>query len=137
VLTGPVTNWRFQSNGKAGALVFGDYWLERVGTYVAGVQLKSSGPVRIEVWNTTTERELAQRNYDSTRGLANISIPVEVTPTDPYRSDYRGELYYGIAPFHVDPIPSDVGNLLEVRVYVQSGVKASAYSVSMQDVGTG
>jgi hypothetical protein len=137
VRTGPVTNWRFQSNGKAGALVFGDYWLERVGTYVAGVQLKSSGRVRVEVWNTTTDRELAQQSYGSTRGLVNINIPVEVTQTDPYRSNSPGELYYGIAPFHVDPIPSFVGNMLEVRVYVQSGVKASVYSVWMRDMGTG
>ncbi len=137
VLTGPVTNWRVQSNGKAGALFFGDYWLERVGTYVAGVQLKSSGRVRVEVWNTTTDRELARRNYDSTRGLVNISIPVKVTPKDPSRSNSPGELYYGIVPFHVDPIPSFVGNMLEVRVYVQSGVKASVYSVWMRDMGTG
>ena len=110
---------------------------ERVGTYVAGVRLKSSGPVTVQVWNTTTDRELAERNYNSTRGFATISIPVNVTPTDPYRSNFRGELYYGIAPFHVDPIPSAVGNLLEVRVYVQSGVKASVYSVSMRDIGAG
>ena len=85
----------------------------------------------VEVWDTTTNKRLVQRYYSSTQGLVNVSMAVKVTSADPYRSNFRGELYYGVAPFHVDPTPSAVGNYLEVRVYVPSGVKASVYSVSM------
>ncbi|MGD0741991.1 MAG: hypothetical protein ABSA31_01690 [Acidimicrobiales bacterium] len=134
VLTGPVQNWHIRTNGTAGGLVFGDYWLEQVGQYKAAVRFKSSGPISVRVWNTTTNKMLAERNYKSTRGIVTAVVGVQVTSSDPLRS---GAPYSGVVPFRVDPIPANVGNTLEISVYVSSGVKASVYSVSLGLVGSG
>jgi hypothetical protein len=136
VFAGSVQNWHIRSNGTAGALVFGDDWLERVGRYKAEVSFKSSGPVSIQVWNNTTNKMLAERDYRSTRGMVNAVMRVEVTRKDPVRASSPGALYLGFGPFHVDPIPAYVGNSLEIRVLVSSGVKASVYSVSMGPVAS-
>jgi hypothetical protein len=133
VLAGPVQNWHVRTNGTAGGLVFGDYWLEQVGQYKAAVRFKSSGPILVEVWNNTTNKMLAKRNYKSTRGIVNAVMGVQVTSKDPVRSSSP---YSGVVPFRVDPIPANVGNTLEIRVDVASGVNASVYSVSLGPVGS-
>jgi hypothetical protein len=136
VLTGPLASWHLQSNGTAGQLLFNDYWLEGVGRYQASVRLRCSGFTKIEVWDTTTNTMLAKRRYRSTRGTVNANLEVQVTSADPYRSSSPGSLYYGVGPFRVDPVPAAVGNSLEVKVIVRSGVRASVYSVSMRPIAT-
>jgi hypothetical protein len=76
---------------------------------------------------------LAKRNYKSTRGIVNAVMGVQVTSKDPVRSSSP---YSGVVPFRVDPIPANIGNTLEIRVDVASGVNASVYSVSLDPVGS-
>jgi hypothetical protein len=136
IVSGPVDTWHLRSNGRAGALLARDYWLEPVGKYSASVRLESSGPVSVQVWNDTTEKLLSQHEYSSTRGVIVCRMDVQIRPSDPPTANSPGELYYGLGPFRVDPVPDFTGNNLEVTVVVPVGTRANVYSVSVNPISS-
>src|ERR1700676_1724645 len=74
---GPVTTWRLTGSDRPGYVLAYDYWKEPVGTYRATVTLSASGPVEVEVWNTTGDILLARRDLPMERGTTIVSFPVD------------------------------------------------------------
>ncbi len=118
VRNGKVNSWYMAGSNRAGGpILWGDYYLEQVGGYVASVRLEGSGPATVQAWNDTTNRLLASRQL-LVSGSATVSLPVSVSRSDPRRS---GTAEHGFGPFQIDPVPAYVGNKLEVKVYSTSG----------------
>ena len=125
VLTGPSSDWRMVGNGARGYVVYGDYWFEKPGTYIATSRLVSTGPVNVEVWNSSTNTLLAQRH------VAEALTPRTVTV--PFNQTVRGSepVFAGTGPFLVEPVPPPDGQPIEIRVYNPGGSLVSVYSVGV------
>jgi len=125
---GPRSRWYLAASGKEGYLLWGDEWREQKGHYVAEVTFKSSGPgpISIQVWNDSVNRELASKQYTRTNGIIQASLPVSVGHGQSNVS------WPGSGPFRIDPQPSQPGQQVEIRIWDAKGVSASVYSISMR-----
>jgi len=131
VLSGPVQSWRLQSDGPAGPLLYGDYWLEGVGRYQANVRFQSAGPTDVQVWDDSSGALLSNTQYAATHGIVDANTVVSVTKNDPLTPNPP---YKGVWPFRTEPNPGFHGDDLEITVLVPAGVNASVYSVSLSRV---
>lgn len=125
VLAGPASQWRVAGNGSEGYVVHGDYWYQERGSYQASVQLSSTGPVSVEVWNANTNTLLARRQLDGTNG--------EETVTIPYQQGVAGSVkpFSGWGPFTSQQVPPPPGQPVEVRVYDPGGSLVNVYTVGV------
>jgi Predicted membrane protein (DUF2079) len=126
ITSGPPTQWHLAARSDApGYVEHGAYFRENPGHYEAGVALSSSGPVIVDVWNTSGNVLLARRQVPATNGLYEVLIPFQVT------HEYPPYLYTGVGPFRLYRAPPPNKNAIEVRVWSRGGAEVNVYTVSM------
>jgi hypothetical protein len=130
VRDGPRRRWYLAASGKEGYLLWNDEWLEQKGRYVAEATFKSSGPgpISVQIWNDSTNRELAERQYTRTNGVVRASFFLSV------KHGQEHQPWPGAGPFRIDPQPSPPGQQIEIRIWDAKGATASVYSISIQRV---
>jgi hypothetical protein len=126
-LSGAEPSWRVFSNGSEGYLVYGDYWTEATGHYVATVALSTATPVNVEVWNATTNHLIVRWTVSSTNGQAAVVLPFDYS-----HSVLRPGGFAGFGPFsarrQAPPSPLDE---LEIRVWTPAGGHTDVYTVGL------
>lgn len=128
VRRGPERSWYMKGSDRVrGPILWGDYYLEPVGHYRAMVRLAGPGQAEIQLWNVTTNRELAAKNM-ALSGHATVSLAGSITSRDPKRSQAA---LRGGGPFQIDPVPAHRGNNLEIRVYAESASAIKVLHVSL------
>ncbi len=128
VTTGPESNWHVASNGSTGYVVSGDYWNERVGNYVATVQMVNPSPVFVEVWNSTANVLLARDELNSNAKTTLVKIDFELEHVVRPKSAYSG-----VAPFKIKLVPPlGTENQVEIRVWTPHGGPVKVFKLSVQ-----
>jgi hypothetical protein len=113
------------STGTRGYVACHDYFFLGLGTYRASVTLDATGPVSVEVWNSSTNTLLARNLLDVTKGFEKVDLTIDQTvPGSEAVFDGRG-------PFRIKPFPLPPGQPIEIRVYNPGGS-----SISVKSVGT-
>lgn len=129
VRRGRMRSWYMEGSDRApGPILWGDYYLEPVGRYRAQVRLAGSGRVSVQLWNATTNRELAAKS-PVLSGSEKVSLSGAITKLDPTRS---ARAQRGIGPFQIDPVRAARGNVLEVLVYAESAATIRVQWVSLR-----
>ncbi|WP_249019035.1 DUF2079 domain-containing protein [Conexibacter sp. S30A1] len=128
VRRGPERFWYMKGSDRAhGPILWGDYYLKSVGHYRTTVRLAGSGEAQVQLWNVTTNRELAEKNV-ALSGRATVSLAGSITRRDPKRSQAA---LRGGGPFQINPVPAYPGNNLETRVYAESASTIKVLHVSL------
>jgi len=123
---GPAADWRAVSLARPGYVVAGDYWQVTKGRYLASVDLSSSVPVRVQVWNVTGARVLVGRT------IAPTALPEVITFHLYLRHLYSRLPYGGVGPFSVLQAPPPPGNDVEIRVWTPGGGPVSVFSLGLR-----
>ena len=118
------------SDRARGPILWGDYYLEPVGDYRATAQLAGRGQAQVQLWNVTTNRELAAKNVVLSR-RATVSLTGSITRRDPKRSQAA---LRGAGRFQINPVPAHKGNNLAIRVYAESASTIKVLHVSLAPV---
>lgn len=125
VTAGPAASWRISATGERGYLLYGAYWYEQPGEYEASVQLSSSGPLEVEVWNASANVLLARRSIPATTGRIAVTLPVDAERVVPHG------VFHGFGPFATRPVAPPHEDELEVRVWTPGRETADVYSVRL------
>lgn len=125
VLTGPVSYWYATATGTRGYVTDLLAWQVPTGRYLAKVQLATSGPVNVEVWDDTGKVLLARQTVPDSEGPVNVSLPVDA------RTAYQLRPFPGWGPFHADLTPPPPGERLEVRVWSPGDTRVHVYSAEL------
>ena len=96
------------------------------GRYAPVVRLSCTGPVDVEVWDTTTHTRLGRSVVAPTAGVARVTGPAVVLGHVSTMATF-----HGVGPFTVSPIPGGYGDQLEVRVWTPGHSAASVFSVQL------
>ena len=132
VRQGPLRSWYMEGNDKApGPVLWGDYFLRQVGRYRARVHLSGPGVAQVQLWNTTTNKELSARQVTLHGRTQVVSLTGAITRSDPKHS---ARALKGFGIFQIDPVPAHRGNVLEVRVYAESRATIKVRYVSLTPV---
>ena len=126
VLGGPASRWHVAATDRAGYVVRGAAWLVPPGRYAAVVRLSCTGPVDVEVWDTTTNTRLGRSVVAPTAGVARVT-----GPTVALGHVTAMATFHGAGPFTVSPIPGGYGDQLEVRVWTPGHSAANVFSVQL------
>ena len=124
VMSGPETTWHLVSRAAPGYVLSGDYWRESPRSYVAVVDLRSRGPVTVEVWNDSGGVLLARRELPSASGP--VVIPVSAERVYPKR------IFQGWGPFSTSLTPPAGGDRLEIRVWTPGGSATKVWWISLR-----
>jgi hypothetical protein len=125
VMTGQEPAWHVAASGQRGYVSDGLEWLKPAGNYRASVELSSTGPVNVEVWNDTGDVLLSRRGVSATAGTITVRLPVAATTA------YLPGLYAGWGPFRADFLPPPAGQRLEIRVWSPGGETVNVYRASL------
>jgi hypothetical protein len=131
VASGPSDDWYIAGNSDPGYVLDHAYWREGPGTYQAVVDLASTGPADVEIWNSTTDQLLARRSESDTDGHETVALNATLNTT-PTESTFDG---WGVWRINA---ASPRGDNLEVRVYSPGGATVvDVYRVSLHRVRSG
>jgi Predicted membrane protein (DUF2079) len=131
VMTGPEQAWHVTASGQRGYVSDGLEWLKQTGNYLASVDLSSTGPVNVEVWNDTGDVLLSRRSVPAAARTTTVQIPVAATTA------YQPGQYAGWGPFRADFLPPPPGQRLEIRVWSPGGETVHVYRASLTAAGGG
>ena len=109
VLRGPASRWHVAATDRAGYVVRGAVGLVPPGRYAPVVRLSCTGPVDVEVWDTTTHTRLGRSVVAPTAGVARVTGPAVVLGHVSTMATF-----HGVGPFTVSPIPGGYGDQLKV-----------------------
>ncbi len=126
VVSGAVSNWHVESQGRSGYLTFGDYWGLPTGDYEARVRLASASPLNVEVWNATSGALVARAHVLPTHGVVDVELPFAFT-----KATTKPKAFSGFGPVAVLRGPPPPEDQLEVRVWTPTRARASVYNVSL------
>ena len=127
VLTGPESTWRVTRSVSApGYALYGAEWVLAPGTYRTTVTMASSGPVSVEVWDSSVGVLLARQQLPSVDAPRAVQSLVRVTEQRPARP------FTGWGPFSFQPRPGGTTDRIEVRVWAPGTGSLTLYSVEMQ-----
>jgi hypothetical protein len=116
VLVGSPETWTVQSTGAEGYVASGDIWRLMPGRYVATVELSSTVPVNVEVWDDRADNDLLlARRVVSSKRVTQISLPFHIATLKPPASDE------GPAIFRYEPVPPPPGESIEIRIWSPGG----------------
>jgi len=124
-ISGPVYQWAAMSRNARGYVISRAYWRPTAGNYRAGVEIASTGPVTLEVWNQTLDQPIVRT----------------VVPPGPRRRVYvpfraldrgRSTMFKGYVPFLVNFVEPPVHDNLEVRVFSPGRGLVRVYRVMME-----
>jgi hypothetical protein len=132
-LEGGPAHWSMTSNGHPGLVVYGDYWLERIGAYETSVTVNSRGPFKVTLRNESASTVLKQEQLPRTHGYQTVTLSGSITPADPAAS---ASPFSGVGPFAIRPIPADPGNNLEVTVTSLSDARVTVRSIAVRKTAT-
>ena len=126
VLSGPVSQWHISSSGKTGYLVDGFYKRLSPGAYKAVVNLSTTTPVTVEVWNATGSYLLRRDTLPPTNGQKEtLTIPFISRRIFPHENFFHG---YGL--WQVLPPPPQRKNELELRIWSSGNQLTNIYGVN-------
>jgi hypothetical protein len=126
VTSGPHRSWGTASTGAPGLLVDEDYWDEVPGLIEATFSYRSAGALQLQVWDVTSNVELASVVTAPSGRLVSTSIPVDLTA-----SYQPAQVYDGWGPFSVDEVPPPPGAQIELRVDAPTGLPALVVSLGL------
>jgi hypothetical protein len=130
---GDLKSWYVEgSNRTRGPILWGDYYLEEVGRYRAGVTLAGSGSATVQVWDDTSKTLLSSLKT-RVSSSTHVTLPARVTRSDPRLA---GVAKSGTGLFQIDPVPAYLGNYLEVKVFATSAATVKVRAVSLRPVAT-
>ncbi|MDA8068617.1 MAG: hypothetical protein M0T77_08410 [Actinomycetota bacterium] len=130
---GPMRSWYMEGDNRAsGPILWGDYFLKQVGRYVTSVRLSGPGLAQVQLWNATTNTELASSQVKLRGRTRVVTLTGAITRSDPKRS---ARPLRGLGIFQIDPVTAHRGNVLEVRVYAESAATIRVRHVSLAPVG--
>jgi hypothetical protein len=115
-----------------GATASGDTHVEPVGTYRTRINLSGHRKVEVQLWNDTTNRELAA-SESSLLGRGQVTLSGKMTRHDPQLSAKADR---GFALFQINPVPAFPGNVLETRIYAESAGTIQVRSVSLRSAAS-
>ena len=121
IRNGPSVDWYLSSNGKSGYVLDHDYFYRDPGHYVAEVSLSNSGPVDVEVWNSSTDRLLSRDYLVSSDLVRKVDIPVAFKLPS-VQPSFRG---WGIWKIESPPY---YGDQLEIRIFSPGGSRVKVVS---------
>jgi hypothetical protein len=124
ITEGPPSDWHAFSNYARGYVISRAYWRLAAGNYRARIELASSEPATVEVWDSTSD-ELIERN---------VLPPTHRRALDLYfRNLDRGVpyLFEGLGPFRIDAIEPPIHDAIEVRVFSPGTGTISVYRVGV------
>ncbi|WP_241713681.1 hypothetical protein [Sulfoacidibacillus ferrooxidans] len=109
----------------SGYVTYGAYFHSPEGQFKASIYLQFSVPVKLEVWNDTTDQLVSQRSLPSTTSKKRVNW---VFDNDSYvhAFDYRG---YGL--FKVDSVPTNLNDVLEIRVWAPIHSKITIFNENL------
>jgi uncharacterized membrane protein len=129
VLAGPAATWLARSTGVEGYLVSGDEWGLSSGTYRADVELSSTVPVNVEVWEDSSGGDrLLARQVVVSRQLEQVALRFQV-PAVEIRTTEDGP-----AIFRYEPVPPRAAANIEIRIWTPGGGRAAVRSMSVSGV---
>ncbi len=126
VVSGPSSRWYLASDGRRGDLLSGDCWREPSGLYSTNVRFSSTGPLKIEVWDDTTNRLLARARTARSPKTSSLQVRFQI------RHEKPGFVYQGAAAFLDSPIPQSPGDVIEVKVWSTGTTHAKIWSVILK-----
>jgi hypothetical protein len=125
---GPARSWYVTSNGTPAYVVAQDYYKVGAGTFNVDVRLNNAGPLNLEVWNVVNNTLLVRQNLSADTTTRTIHFPL----TLPTRA--RGKsAFSGWGPFVDQPPKPKPHNILEIRLYNESGQAVNVYSLSLTE----
>ncbi len=131
-LTGPASSWHVaQSVDRPGYLLYGTQWLLVPGTYEATVTMASTGPVTVEVWDSTVGAILSRRQLPAVEAPRAVQSVVQVTEERPEQP------FSGWGPFSYLPRPGASADRIEVRVWTPGTAPATVYQAEMRPYRVG
>jgi hypothetical protein len=125
VLDGPASGWHMAATGGRGYVADGMQWREPAGRYLADVQLSTSVPVNVEVWDDTNGTLLARQEVPPSDGAEHVVLPVAAPDAAVPGS------YPGWGPFRADFEAPPPGQDLEVRVWSPGGGAVNVYNATL------
>ncbi len=127
LLFGPVSRWHMASSGSAGYVVDGFYKRLGPGVYNAVVNLSTTTPVTLEVWNDTGAILLRRDTIVSTGGVQRtIKIPFSSPKVYPHSGLLKG---YG--PWQITPPPPPAKDQLEIRIWTSGHGLVNIYGLNI------
>ena len=128
ITEGPPSEWHAFSNYARGYVIARAYWRMAAGNYHAQVDLASTEPAAVEVWDSTSDELIGRTLVPPTRRR---SIGMYFRNLDrgvPY-------LFEGLGPFRIDAIEPPIHDAIEVRVFSPGTGTTSVYRVTVSPVG--
>jgi Predicted membrane protein (DUF2079) len=124
-LDGPEPAWHMAATGATGYVADGIAWQIYPGRYQVGVTLSASAPIKVELWDDTTNKIVTRRTFLQTDGVRQAWLPLTV-PRAPDAS-----VFSGWGPFRTDFAPPPAGQRIEVRVWSPGRVAVNVYSADL------
>jgi hypothetical protein len=125
---GPPLDWQAVATGSPGYVVAEDYWPEPPAWYRVTVELSTSVPANVEVWNATGDVLLARRVVPPSSETQTVVLGVDATRR------YRQTAYGGSGPFRIDPLLPALDNHLEIRVWTPGRATVNVHWLGMKRV---
>jgi hypothetical protein len=129
-LSGNPALWNVAVNNEnqAGYLIYGVNQYLNVGTYQFNVTGASDGPLSVQVWDDTTNTQLAQNTLVSTSASKQTSsfVDFQITKVKKIRP------LIGKCIFCAQFAPGSSGDLIELRIYTPGGFYAQVSSASFE-----
>ena len=126
IASGLIADWRITVQRASGLVAWGDYWRLHDGWYTASVRLTSLGPIKVQLWDNTTNKLLVTHTFSPTGEVVrNLTFHgTVVNGTSPMA-------FAGSGLFRVQPVEPMPGDILELRIVNPGDTSASIYSVGL------
>jgi len=115
--------WFVRGQG-AGYATYGEEFALVRGSYLATVRASTTGPLSIQVWDDSTDKELTEATLRSRR-IRELKVRFAVTTV------VKSSAYIGSTLLRYQPIPPPPGDVIELRVYQAARVTADIYSAGI------
>lgn len=127
ILSGPVSQWHITSSGHAGYLVDGFYKRVNPGSFKTIVNLSSTTPVTIEIWNDTGSYLVRRDTIVPTNGTRRtVTISFVNRKFFSHANFFRG---YGLWTISPPPPPSQ--DQLEIRIWSSGQGVTNVYGLNI------
>jgi uncharacterized membrane protein len=131
VTKGPPAGWYSAGTAKPGYVIDEAYWRERAGSYRVSVSLSASEAASLQLWDTDTNKLLAEKAVGATHGRQTVSLDAIL------REAPAPHEVSGFGPWSASPVEPD-GNVLEVRVWSPGGRdRVNVYVASLRKLESG
>ncbi len=125
VTTGLVSDWHMAAGYKPGYVTDQAYWRLKPGRYQVSAVVATTGPINIEVWNSTADRLLTRKTISLSSGRVTASLDFE------NQHQYPSNTFRGWGPFRVTQRSASAYNAIEVRIWSPGDQTVNVYQLSI------